>query len=505
MANGNYSVLKENIDDYIKQNGDGDITGQVLQTQLFAMITSLGAGYQFMGVAKLTPTPTDPGSPDQNVFYVAFQPGIYSNFGSQTVADGEIAILKWNGSWTKEVTGAASAAKLDELGQEVDELQSAVSVSEPTGEDEDVLFETNAGNFSGKIDGEGGHFKNLYIQDNEAGTGRTDVAQELSTLSQGLSDAEEELTKLDSVEVSSTQNENQEIVVTDSDDNEVAKVNEYGITAKDVFVGGTPLSAFSFVGMTAIFDNLGFIGDSLSSGYLAAPDVGGESPAVPVGDGSKGRNIYRMSWGQILARMYGAKATNFSVGGLTAKGWLDTYPGKTSENGYNSDGTFAVTFNSQPKGFYTICLGTNDSADEITNPVGDVTTDIDTEDYHNNADTFAGNYAKIIQLCRELTPSCKIFVITPFSWWSYGAESKGYNDVVRAMPGIFDKVYLIDLYTDYYGHTPQYVYGGHGTTMGYVFTATAIAKAIDSIVRANEDDFKFQSIVTRARQDEGQY
>lgn len=121
MANGNYSVLKDNIDDYIKQNGDGDITGQVLQTQLFAMITSLGAGYQFMGVAKLTPTPTDPGSPDQNVFYVAFQPGIYSNFGSQTVADGEIAILKWNGSWTKEVTGAASAAKLDELGQKVDE------------------------------------------------------------------------------------------------------------------------------------------------------------------------------------------------------------------------------------------------------------------------------------------------------------------------------------------------------------------------------------------------
>lgn len=119
MANGNYSVLKDNIDDYIKQNGDGDITGQVLQTQLFAMINSLGAGYQFMGVAKLTPTPTDPGAPDQNVFYVAFQPGIYSNFGSQTVADGEIAILKWNGSWTKEVTGAASAAKLDELGQEV--------------------------------------------------------------------------------------------------------------------------------------------------------------------------------------------------------------------------------------------------------------------------------------------------------------------------------------------------------------------------------------------------
>lgn len=122
MANGNYSVLKDNIDDYIKQNGDGDITGQVLQTQLFAMINSLGAGYQFMGVAKLTPTPTDPGSPDQNVFYVAFQPGIYSNFGSQTVADGEIAILKWNGSWTKEVTGAASAAKLDELGHEVDFL-----------------------------------------------------------------------------------------------------------------------------------------------------------------------------------------------------------------------------------------------------------------------------------------------------------------------------------------------------------------------------------------------
>lgn len=73
-------------------------------------------GFQYMGKAVLTPTPTDPGVPTQKVFYQATEPGAYTNFGGIIVADGEVVNLKWDGTdWSKEVTGAASAENLDEV------------------------------------------------------------------------------------------------------------------------------------------------------------------------------------------------------------------------------------------------------------------------------------------------------------------------------------------------------------------------------------------------------
>lgn len=112
----NYATLKAAIQQVIKTNGNNEITGALLQQSLLAMINSLGAGYQFMGVA--TPT-TNPGTPDQNVFYVASEIGAYSNFGGFSVSDGEVAIFKYNGTWTKEVTGAATAEQVMRLVQEV--------------------------------------------------------------------------------------------------------------------------------------------------------------------------------------------------------------------------------------------------------------------------------------------------------------------------------------------------------------------------------------------------
>ena len=53
----------------------------------------------FAGVA--TPT-TNPGTPDGNVFYIAGE-GSYPNFNNQVVGVGQIAVLKWDGSWHKEV------------------------------------------------------------------------------------------------------------------------------------------------------------------------------------------------------------------------------------------------------------------------------------------------------------------------------------------------------------------------------------------------------------------
>ena len=115
----NYALLKAAIQDVIKTNGNNEITGALLQQSLLAMINSLGVGYQYAGIA--TPA-TNPGTPDQNVFYIASEAGTYSNFSGIVVAENEVAILKWNGTWTKETSGAATAAQLNQLGQEINRI-----------------------------------------------------------------------------------------------------------------------------------------------------------------------------------------------------------------------------------------------------------------------------------------------------------------------------------------------------------------------------------------------
>lgn len=92
----NYSNLKNIIDQVVRTNGQGDITGANLNQTLQQMVTDLGANYQYAGVA--TPS-TNPGSPDQNVFYIATLAGTYSYFNGIVLPKG-ITVLRWSGSWS---------------------------------------------------------------------------------------------------------------------------------------------------------------------------------------------------------------------------------------------------------------------------------------------------------------------------------------------------------------------------------------------------------------------
>ena len=94
----NYATLKAAIQQVVKTNGSGEITGALLQQTLFAMVGSLGADYLFVGIAQQS---TNPGTPDQNVFYMAAA-GTYPNFNNSVVPSGYLGVLKYNGSWTVE-------------------------------------------------------------------------------------------------------------------------------------------------------------------------------------------------------------------------------------------------------------------------------------------------------------------------------------------------------------------------------------------------------------------
>jgi lysophospholipase L1-like esterase len=97
----NYANLLATIAANIYTNGNNEVTAAMVKTAVDQMVASLGAGYQFMGVA--TPA-TNPGTPDQKVCYLASEEGTYTDFGGIVVNEGELAILKGSGSsWSKDV------------------------------------------------------------------------------------------------------------------------------------------------------------------------------------------------------------------------------------------------------------------------------------------------------------------------------------------------------------------------------------------------------------------
>ena len=113
----NYTSLKASINANIKQNGNQEITGQILNSVLNAMVNTLGAGYQFAGVA--TPA-SNPGTPDAKVFYIANGKGIYTNFGGIDVTEDEVVILYLDSAWHKVSTGIALKSEIPDISGKAD-------------------------------------------------------------------------------------------------------------------------------------------------------------------------------------------------------------------------------------------------------------------------------------------------------------------------------------------------------------------------------------------------
>lgn len=109
---GNYEQLKQAISDVIKTNGKQEITGEIMQNTLLSIISTIGNDATFAGIAV---PETNPGTPDQNVFYIASQPGNYSNFGNIKLVDQVLILTNKNGYWVKFDAGITTAAKVAEL------------------------------------------------------------------------------------------------------------------------------------------------------------------------------------------------------------------------------------------------------------------------------------------------------------------------------------------------------------------------------------------------------
>ena len=223
-------------------------------------------------------------------------------------------------------------------------------------------------------------------------------------------------------------------------------------------------------GFCSIFQTIACIGDSLANGTFESL----------IGEGK--RHVHELreySWPTLIAKSTGSTVYNFSRGGMTAKEYIETYADKMC---YWDRCKLAQA--------YIIALGVNDIAGGMK--VGSV-SDVCLEDSTKNAETIAGYYAKIIQKIKSLQPRAKIFMVSiPQNANDIDPLRKELRDVLDGFTKIFDRTYLIDLYTYAPVNDDEYKKKyrlGHLTPAGYVITARMIESYIDYIIRKNPLDF----------------
>lgn len=106
-----YATLKAAVQAAIKTNGAQQITGQVLQTQLVNMITSLGKYFQSFG-GLATPAGSFSAG-DESVTFLAVEAGTYTNFGGAVLDGKTLHILAYDGDWADVDTLIPSGAAFE--------------------------------------------------------------------------------------------------------------------------------------------------------------------------------------------------------------------------------------------------------------------------------------------------------------------------------------------------------------------------------------------------------
>ena len=154
------------------------------------------------------------------------------------------------------------------------------------------------------------------------------------------------------------------------------------------------------------FRNVLFVGDSLTKGVDGAKTDGSVTP---------------YNYPYYLARKSNFNFANEAISGYTAKQWWDTKGEIINYSDYDA----AIIY-----------LGTNGGLTDT------VDTDINIEDYTQNADNNTGCYGKIIAKIKEESPSAKIYLIAGPN--EYVRRETTMNPAVRALANIYN-VNLIDL------------------------------------------------------------
>lgn len=215
------------------------------------------------------------------------------------------------------------------------------------------------------------------------------------------------------------------------------------------------------------FKKVGVIGDSLSVGYIYDTESGVAS-----------RRTLEYSWVHFAGNECNSNWVNYGESGVTTETWW------TNENCY-------PLFEADNCQAYIIGLGVNDSSGSVE--LG-TAADID---YTNGifAETYYGNYAKIINAIHTKNDKAKIFLLTMAE--PIKRKDNEYNVAIRNIAEISAdlNVYLVDLadtYSDVIENSisqDDYI-GAHFTAIGYESLAKCNIHCISSVMKDNYADFQ---------------
>lgn len=240
----------------------------------------------------------------------------------------------------------------------------------------------------------------------------------------------------------------------------------------------------SFYSGIEMFERFGVIGDSFASGDIVT---------------SHGQyEVYELSWGQMLARMSGSTGVNYSRGGYGTYKFVD--PSDPQYNNYCLGKLLSDIQNSNACGLYLCCLGINDSNSQRV--FGDknggleylgTSADVNLSDPTQNANSFWGNYGRIIQTIQSESPNSKIVMCT-FCRNNSGTQY-AYDEYIEAIQEIaeFFGLPCITLTDDKFFNSSFYInhlVSNHPTAPQYVGYAKAIERLLSRAIVGNYDYFK---------------
>lgn len=222
-----------------------------------------------------------------------------------------------------------------------------------------------------------------------------------------------------------------------------------------------------------MFEKIGVIGDSISVGW--AKDK----------NGNNSRRNTGISWVQQMARRLGCTAYNLGASGVDPIEWFQTnyefyeycYPQ------YNSVGFCDL---------YIIGLGLN------LGTLGTI-SDINENDYTQNAATFYGQYARIIQMINDEHPNAIVMCLTEPT-----AAISSYDQAVRDICALnYINAELVDLENDYFDlfNTPEILAEHqpdnlHFTPYGYSLISDAMINALNDYISTHTSKFKYVGVTT---------
>ena len=236
-------------------------------------------------------------------------------------------------------------------------------------------------------------------------------------------------------------------------------------------------------GMMNIFQKIVCIGDSLTRGQFESNNTG------TVVYNNEDNYSYPAHLKRILNN---TSVKTFAKGGACASNSTTS----VSDNHSWLDAFAADCFTNENKAeCYIIALGTNDIG-YYNSFNGTVSTDIDLNNYTNNARNSVGGYAQIIQRIIELQPKAKIFCVGIPATRNTLSTRTAANEKISDICDLFSNCYYLDMQT--YGVQPEgvaeykavYYMGGHRSSQGYYQSAKEVSTYIDYIIKKNPNDFK---------------